>query len=52
MFSTKKHRRFLMHLIGHHVQINIRQAYTLSKLAVGENGQESERSLYKQGFLF
>lgn len=48
MFQSKKHRRFLMHLIGHHVQINIRQSYTATKVAVDENGQSELRKLYAQ----
>lgn len=48
MFKSKKHRRFLMHLVGHHIQINLRQSYTALKDIEDENGNNFQRKLYSQ----
>lgn len=48
MFGTKKHRRFLMHLVGHHVQINIRQTYFAVENMKDENDKIENRKLYSQ----
>lgn len=48
MFQSKKHRRFLMHLIGHHLQINLRQAYSASKPIEDDDGRVHLRKLYSQ----
>ncbi|XP_031628273.1 uncharacterized protein LOC116344043 [Contarinia nasturtii] len=48
MFSTKKHRRFMMHLIGHHVQVNLHQSYVFKEDFVNENGDKDHRILYSQ----
>lgn len=48
MFGTKKHRRFLMHLVGHHVQINIRQTYVATEDMKDENNKIENRKLYAQ----
>lgn len=51
MFVTKKHRRFLMHCVGQHLQINIRQSYTARKFISGENVKDRNRTLYSQGLF-
>lgn len=48
MFESKKHRRFLMHLAGHHIQINLRQSYVAIKDIENENGSIVQRKLYSQ----
>lgn len=48
MFQSKKHRRFLMHIVGHHVQINIRQSYTATKSIEDSIGKIEQRKLYSQ----
>lgn len=48
MFESKRHRRFLMHIIGHHVQINIRQTFIFAKDTVDGQGKERQQNLYSQ----
>lgn len=48
MFGTKKHRRFLMHLVGHHVQINVRQTYFVKRDMRDGNNKIENRKLYSQ----
>lgn len=48
MFKSKKHRRFLIHLVGHHIQINLRQSYVALKNVEDENGKIQQRKLYSQ----
>lgn len=48
MFESKRHRRFLMHIIGHHVQINIRQTFLFVKDTVDNRGKEVHQTLYSQ----
>ncbi|XP_031625344.1 uncharacterized protein LOC116342019 [Contarinia nasturtii] len=48
VFASKKHRRFLMHLIGQHVQVNLRQTYVATKPIVKPNGEKEYRRLYSQ----
>lgn len=48
MFESKRHRRFLMHVIGHHVQINIRQTFIFAKDTVDSCGKEIQQNLYSQ----
>lgn len=52
MFETKKHRRFLMHLVGHHVEINLHQSYYEIKEFENEHGDKQQRRLYSQVGLF
>lgn len=52
MFVLKKHRRFLMHIIGHHIRINVRQSYTARITATDEYGEKHDRSLYAQGLFW
>lgn len=40
----------MMHVIGHHVHINIRQSYT-AKIPVTEEYEQEQRSLYSQGLF-
>lgn len=48
MFASKRYRRFLMHLIGHHVQVNLRNSYIAGKSIPNENGGDTQRKLYSQ----
>lgn len=48
MFESKKHRRFLMHLVGHHIEINYFQAYLECKRFEIEDGTLIQRQLYSQ----
>ncbi|XP_055298559.1 uncharacterized protein LOC129566545 [Sitodiplosis mosellana] len=48
MFTSKRHRRFLMHLVGHHVEINIRQAYVAVEDMEDGNKKVEKRTLYSQ----
>lgn len=47
MFESKKHRRFLMHLVGHHVQINVRQTYIYGKVT-DQSSNEPKQNFYSQ----
>lgn len=47
MFESKRHRRFLMHLVGHHVQINLRQSYIYAKRTENYNDGQ-EQNFYSQ----
>lgn len=48
MFATKRHRRFLMHLVGHHFIMNEQQKYFTKVRFENACGVENTRNCYAQ----